>query len=135
MNALRAAVGVLLVAVVGLIVATVVFASNAGDAKTRAKTASADAGRASDELRKLSGEVKALASAKPTEPVVTQADLVALRTRLADAEKRVKVFEDCMPEIQGEIDSLRWNNNGGYIEVGQQLSRPCSKVIYGPPGE
>ena len=133
---LRAVVGVLIVAVVMLGVALYSVASSVSADVTNAKH---QASLAIDQLRDI--------EAKPSTPQVTATDLDSLRstvddlqaemtgvkTKLGGTVKLTKRVTDCLPEVQAQIDSLDWNDDGGYIETGQQLSRFCQPVVYGTP--
>lgn len=133
---LRAIVGVLIVAVIGLGAALYIVASDLGGDVSDAQE---QADRAMVQLRRV--------EAKPSTPQVTADDLDGLRSSVGDLQtdvsnvktklgataKLAKNVTECLPEVQSQIDSLDWNDDGGYIETGQQVSRVCQPVIYGTP--
>jgi hypothetical protein len=129
-TALRAAVGLLIVAVVALAVALFLVASNLSGDVDLAKR---DAARAEAQARKV-------AATKPATPEVTQAELDTVEDTLttqvegvqARVGKRIKRIEDCVPEVQAQIDSLDIEV-GPYITTNQQVSRVCQSLVYGTP--
>lgn len=128
---LRAVVGVLIVAVVGLGLALFLVASNLSGDVDQAKR---DAAEAQAQARKV-------AASKPPAPEVTQAKLDTvsntltaqvdgMESKVGGLGKRVKQIEDCVPEVQAQIDSLDIEA-GPYITTNQQVSRVCQRLVYG----
>ena len=128
-TALRAAVRVLIVAVVGLGVALFLVASSL----------SADVDDAEQAAARAEEQAQEVADLKPV-PEVTQNEMDMLEDTLTTQvegvqsrlAKRIKRIEDCVPEVQAQIDSLDIEA-GPYITTNQQVSRVCVNVVYGPP--
>lgn len=59
------------------------------------------------------------------------------KSSLKEVAKRVKKLEDCLPEIQTEINSLDLEAIGNeyYVSTGSQVSSYCSPVVYPSAGE
>jgi hypothetical protein len=59
------------------------------------------------------------------------------KSSLKEVAKRVKKLEDCLPEIQTEINSLDLEAIGNeyYVSTGSQVSSYCSPVVYPNAGE
>lgn len=59
------------------------------------------------------------------------------KTSLKEVAKRVKKLEDCLPEVQNEINSLDLEAIGNeyYVRTGSQVSSYCSPVVYPGAGE
>ena len=129
--ALRVAVGILIVAVIGLGVALFLVASSLSDDVDEANQTAAQAQTRADKA----------AAAKPPVPDVTREDIDTMKDTLttevesvqARLGKRVKHIEDCVPEIQAQIDSLDLDDSGFYITNDQQVSRVCQTFLYGRP--
>jgi hypothetical protein len=50
--------------------------------------------------------------------------------RDAKTVTRIQALENCVPELQGELDSLQIDDSG-FINISQQVSRTCTKALYG----
>jgi hypothetical protein len=108
----KVALAILAAVVVGLTVALVAVGSSAtADNGTNAKRISS----LERQLRAQQVEAK-----KPNgEPAL-----------VAKLSKRVKLLEDCLPELQSEINGLGVTSDGYGIENNTNLSRVCEPVMY-----
>lgn len=141
MNAIRALIGVLVVAVVGLAIALVLVSSSASS--SNAKQA--------DQIKALQVDVTAtqaaVKQAKAAAVSSGQEDVTAVKADVADVKadvetvktslaaqgrstgRRISTIMDCLPEMQTEMNSLDVDRFG-YISMNSQVSRPCQKVVY-----
>jgi hypothetical protein len=54
------------------------------------------------------------------------------KSSLKEVAKRLRKIEECIPEIQTEVNSMELENIGEefYVGVGSQVSSYCSDVVY-----
>jgi uncharacterized protein HemX len=110
---LRILVGVLAAAVLGLAVALVVVAGSA----------SSDNDRQTDTLAQSDKRIAELERRVRESGNGDQADL-------GDLRRHLRKVEDCLPEVQTELDSLNIDRETLYISPSNQLSRVCQPLVY-----
>jgi hypothetical protein len=128
MNAVRALIAVLLIAVIGLTAALIIASSDASSTNARQAVAirelrarmakaesSADAAR---EVTAVKGDVSTVKD-----------DLATLKATARSLSRKIAEVTDCLPEIQTEINSIDVDRYG-YISTNTQVSRPCQKIVY-----
>lgn len=111
---LKVAVAVIGAVAAGLVVALVLVASSA----------SSDTDDNSQRIAKLERQ---LSAEQPT----------SQPARIRRLTRRVKLLEDCLPEMQTEIDSLELDSDTYFISTSNQVSRVCYETVFGstPFGE
>jgi peptidoglycan hydrolase CwlO-like protein len=57
-------------------------------------------------------------------------------SKLSKLQRRTKSIEDCIPELQTEVNSLTIDRESLLISPSNQISRVCSSTLYGSePGD
>jgi uncharacterized protein YlxW (UPF0749 family) len=96
------------------------------------------AGQNSDlrtDVGRLSGQVATLSkSVKMTDAQLNTINASQDQAKVSALEDNVSKIKDCLPELEAEITGLQVDGTG-YVTTNQQVSRQCSGLLYGPPGE
>jgi len=115
-------IGVLGLAVVALAVFTIL---KSNDSSSQIDDLQSSLTNVQDET---SGENQA-AFAEQGQKLDEQEEALELATR------KLKKVENCLPEIQTEVNTMELERYGNeyFVSPGTQVSTYCSEVIYGPP--
>ena len=106
---------------VALAAVAIVLASKNATLNSDVHRLSSDLARVSRNVHATGRQVEALSVPQKTVSPV----------RVTKLDRRLKLIEDCVPELQAEVNSLSWED--GYISIDQQVSRRCSPSLYGTP--
>lgn len=117
-------------AFVGLAIYTIVttgsLRSDVNDAQAAVATKSTELAGA----RKAVDELKESMDEQGKVELVTPEDLEEATAPTKAVSRRVKLIEECLPEIQSQLYSIEFDD--GYIDISQQLSRVCNALLYPP---
>lgn len=137
MKVVRSLIGVLLVAVVGLIAAFVLVTSDLSATNTQQASAIRDlkvqVKKAQD--RAQTAEVKADTArqsginALRKDVDAAKEDIDTLQTRGKVIDRKMTSVMDCLPEMQTEMNSIDVDRYG-ILSMTAQVSRPCQKLVY-----
>jgi hypothetical protein len=80
-----------------------------------------------------------LSTAAQPDIAALKRDVAVTRTALAKANATIKLYNQCLPELMSYINgqTIQQSSTGGYLtgaylSNGQQVSKTCQTVLYGP---
>lgn len=111
--------GVVLVAVVGLIAWATVLTVWIGRVDDRIGSGDSQ----------LSTRLAAIEETVASADAPTISEVNALRQRIEKAEETLTAWDECLPELQAELNSLVVTDYGAAVS-NQQLSRRCTRLFY-----
>jgi hypothetical protein len=95
-----------------------------------------DVNHLSKQLKATNAEIATVRQRVAAQSGASAGDLKTLRTNVSALQAKAKLYDDCLPEVMGQINSLQANvvSTGPlYVSPSQSVSRFCQSVLYGSP--